>query len=335
MSVAPPVCQLLQRQPTNRYDEWLHVALPRDAAQALEGVCSCWVTDITIAETLSTRHQNVHLGIEPPEALPHGALLYWPKSHALGIWWLETLCHWLPEGTPIEIVGEHHGGIKRVPKVLAAAELPCSRVDNARRCSLFATTASPHVPLTLGWGEYQVGNIRLASHPGVFANGRLDAGTEILLDQLAPVFDKKEPNTALDAGCGDGIISVWLALRGIDVSALDADAFAVEATRRSLALNGVSGDVEIHDMLSGIDRKFDVIVSNPPFHQAQDIDYGPARRLIRDAVRCLMPKGQLFIVANSFLPYRAPLEEVFRQVDVLVDNGRYRVYQASQPKPVR
>ncbi|MGJ8518075.1 methyltransferase [Carnimonas bestiolae] len=331
----PPVCQLLERGASQLDSNACQVAVPLAAAAFLPHLGGVWVTDLAVAKVLEQHGQQVQLGLAAPAQCSDGALLFWPKSHALGLWWLQTLCHWLPEGAPIEIVGEHQGGIKRVPKVLEAAGLECARLDNARRCSLFATRAKPVDIAAPEWGEYSALELKLATHPGVFANGRLDAGTDMLLTRLAQEFPKGVSGSALDVGCGDGIISLWLARAGAEVTALDVDAFAVETTRRSLALNGMEGSVAIGDMLEEVAESFDVIVSNPPFHQARDVDIGPARRLIEQAPSRLRPGGKLYIVANVFLPYRAALEACFERVDTLEEDGRYRIYRASSPRRTR
>lgn len=331
----PPVCQLLQRQSVERYQHWILVGVPVAVAQACSPAAQFWVTDLISAEILENRGQQVHLGVESPSQAAPGVLLFWPKSHALGIWWLQALCHWLPEGTPIDIVGEHQGGIKRVPKVLEEAGMSSVRLDNARRCSLFSTQSQARSQPPEGWSSYAIGDLTLASHPGVFANHRLDEGTALLLQQLEQEFAAQFPATAIDVGCGDGIIAAWLAQRASQVTAVDADAFAVAATQKSLELNGLDGNVMLSDMLSGVSGQFDAIVSNPPFHQSRDIDYGPARRMIADAAAHLCPGGKLYIVANAFLPYRAQLEENFERVDTLLEDGRYRIYRAGSPRRKR
>ena len=75
-------------------------------------------------------------------------------------------------------------------------------------------------------------------------------------------------------------------------------------------------------------QRFAVIVSNPPFHQERNIDYGPAGRLMREAPGRLQPGGKLLLVANAFLPYPDLLEGAFGSFDTLADNRRFRVYRA-------
>lgn len=342
-----PVCQLLERQAAD-YRGWWWVAPPQDAWLASgQGVAVS--ADLALRQAWQaagrTALSPLAAGWPAGEATPPGAVLFWPKSHALGEWWLLWLCATLPEGTPLQLVGENQGGIKRVLKVLAALGLGCRKLDSARRCTLFETRLGRvGIDPEAAWTRFEVAldgeRLTLASHPGVFGHGKLDDGTRLLIETLA---GRGRPpggiggdvlGDVLDMGCGDGILAAWLARRGARVTAVDVNAFAVEATRRSLAANGLAGEAlpgetlesDVYSALG--ERTFDAIVSNPPFHQERAIDYGPAARLIEEAPAHLTPGGRLVIVANAFLPYPDRLERAFGGFEVLADDRRFRVYRA-------
>ncbi|MDR5868174.1 class I SAM-dependent methyltransferase [Halomonas koreensis] len=326
MSAETPVCQLLERQDAD-YRGWLWVAPPRD--RWLEGgEGELLAADRAVLDAWSARGRPTHTPFEAADPAPPGVVLFWPKAHALGEWWLLWLCARLPTGTPLQVVGENQGGIKRVLKVLAALGLGCRKVDSARRCTLFASRlARLDIAPDAAWTAFEAEGLTLASHPGVFGHGKLDDGTRLLLERLPEVLPSE--GEALDMGCGDGILAAWLARRGLDITAVDVNGFAVEATRRTLAANGLSGEARHGDVFAGLEgRRFDAIVSNPPFHQERAIDYGPAGRLIREAPAHLRPGGQLVLVANAFLPYPALLEQAFGGFEILADDRRFRVYRA-------
>ncbi|WP_417421061.1 methyltransferase [Halomonas sp.] len=331
MSAQTPACQLLERQQDD-YTALMVVAPPADAwliAQS-SGVIS---GDLgVLIEWQAVGKQAYSPFALPENAVTHGKIvLFWPKAHQLGIWWLEWLCSVLPAGTAIEIVGEHSGGVKRVPKVLAEREMVCDKRDNARRCSLFATrTVALENTLQDAWQRFEALGLTLVSHPGVFGHGKVDEGTLLLLECLEKELPKT-PQRVLDMGCGDGIISAWLAKRGHAVTAVDVSAFAVEATRRTLEANQVDGHVLQSDVYSALESQtFDFIISNPPFHQERDVSYGPSQRLIRQAPEHLANRGRLVIVANVFLPYPDVLTDAFGSFGALADNRRFRVYGASK-----
>ncbi|TDR50886.1 16S rRNA m(2)G 1207 methyltransferase [Halomonas ventosae] len=330
MSAETPVCQLLERQGTD-YRGWLWVAPPRDAWLE-HGEGRLLSADEAVLAAWRARGRPAHSPFEGVDPAPPGAVLFWPKSHALGEWWLLWLCAHLPPGTPLQLVGENQGGIKRVLKALAALGLGCRKLDSARRCGLYATRLDRvGIDPDEAWTTFEAAGIRLVSHPGVFGHGKLDDGTRLLLEQL-PACLAQEPaavGQVLDLGCGDGILAAWLARRGARVTAVDVGHFAVEATRRTLAANDLEGEVLASDVYTALgERRFDAIVSNPPFHQERAIDYGPAGRLILEAPDHLHPGGQLILVANAFLPYPDLLERAFGAFDILADDRRFRVYRA-------
>ncbi|MDR9440686.1 MAG: class I SAM-dependent methyltransferase [Halomonas sp.] len=326
MSAETPVCQLLERQGAD-YRGWLWVAPPRDAwLEAGEG--SLLSADQAVLAAWRARGRAAHSPFEGVDPAPPGAVLFWPKSHALGEWWLLWLCAHLPPGTPLQLVGENQGGIKRVLKALAALGLGCRKLDSARRCGLYATCLDRvGIDPDEAWTCFEAEGIRLVSHPGVFCHGKLDEGTRLLLEQLLACL--AQGGEVLDVGCGDGILAAWMARRGARVAAVDVSHFAIEATRRTLVANGLDGEALASDVYSALGgRRFDAIVSNPPFHQERVIDYGPAGRLILEAPDHLHPGGQLILVANAFLPYPDLLERAFGGFEVLADDRRFRVYRA-------
>lgn len=97
----------------------------------------------------------------------------------------------LPDKTPLDIVGEHQGGIKRVPKMLDELGMSCDKLDNARRCSLFATRTVKMEAPESAWQTFDALDMRLVSHPGVFGHGKVDEGTQLLLQALEETLPKK------------------------------------------------------------------------------------------------------------------------------------------------
>ncbi|WP_110657748.1 methyltransferase [Salinicola halimionae] len=330
MSAQTPQCQLLARQDAD-YRGWLWVAPPRDGwLESGEG--NVWSADLGVCEAWRNAGRQAYDALAAPPPQVPGAVLFWPKSHALGEWWLSALNTALPVGTPIQVVGENQGGIKRVPKILADFQQACRKLDTARRCTLFATRTDKAVRGTeAAWQTFTAGGFTLATHPGVFGHGKLDAGTQLLMNALTqsplPAPGRRSLR-ALDVGCGDGVLSAWLAKQGCQVTAVDLSTFAVEATRRTLDANQLTGTVVQSDVYRQIAGTFEAIVSNPPFHQERSIDYGPTQRLIREAPTHLVEGGSLTLVANVFLPYPDWLQETFGGFEILADDRRFRVYRA-------
>lgn len=143
---------------------------------------------------------------------------------------------------------------------------------------------------------------------GVFAGAALDIGTRALLDSLA---DLSPFDTAVDLGCGTGILAVALARRGGRVIATDRSAAACESARLTAAANSVAVEVQRDDAGSTIpESSVDLVLLNPPFHTGATVDSRVALRLFAAAARMLKPGGELRVVWNSHLRYRPTLERI-------------------------
>ena len=82
-------------------------------------------------------------------------------------------------------------------------------------------------------------------------------------------------------------------------------------------------------MTSGLSRRYDVIVTNPPFH-ALPGDARPdiGRAFIAAAGEALKPDGVLWLVANRQLPYEEALGANFASVRVVAQRDGFKVVEA-------
>jgi 16S rRNA G1207 methylase RsmC len=150
------------------------------------------------------------------------------------------------------------------------------------------------LPVTVrAWGH----QLQLVSASGVFAAGRLDAGTAVLFRATEPPTGR---GTLLDLGCGYGVIACTLA-----VSSPDATVWAVDVNERALQLvadNGrrvgaaerirVAKPDDVPDELS-----FDQIWSNPPIR----IGKAALHALLRRWLPRLAPGGRAVMVVGRNL----------------------------------
>jgi 16S rRNA G1207 methylase RsmC len=116
------------------------------------------------------------------------------------------------------------------------------------------------------WGHW----LELTSGSGVFAQGRLDIGTGVLLREQAP---PEEARAVLDLGCGYGVIglAIAVAVPGCRVVAVDVNERALLLANENAAALGIADrftaclpeDVEE-------DLVFDEIWSNPPIRVGKE-----------------------------------------------------------------
>ncbi|MFC3550401.1 class I SAM-dependent methyltransferase [Lysobacter cavernae] len=171
---------------------------------------------------------------------------------------------------------------------------------------------------------------RFVSRPGVFAWDRIDAASKLLAEHLPADLS----GHAADLGAGYGFLAAELLARCPGITALDlyeAEARALELARHNLAGAGarVALGFHWHDVTAGLPQRFDVIVSNPPFHaqgRADRPDIG--RRFIAAAASALRPGGRLWLVANRHLPYEAELDARFAHVRTVAQQHGFKVVEA-------
>ncbi|EGT4276131.1 16S rRNA (guanine(1207)-N(2))-methyltransferase RsmC [Cronobacter sakazakii] len=254
-------------------------------------------------------------------------IYYWPKNKPEAQFQLMNLLSLLPVGTDVFVVGENRSGVRSAEAMLEAY-CPLNKVDSARRCGLYhgRLEKQPEFNADGWWGEYQVDDLTIKTLPGVFSRDGLDVGSDLLLSTLSPHTKGK----VLDVGCGAGVLAAVLASHSpkVRLTLCDASAPAVEASRATLAANGFEGEVVASNVFSEIKGRFDMIISNPPFHDGMETSFEAAQTLIRSAVRHLNIGGELRIVANAFLPYPNVLDETFGNHEVLAQTGRFKVYRA-------
>lgn len=155
--------------------------------------------------------------------------------------------------------------------------------------------------------------LTVCAHGGAFAGTSVDIGTRALLTHLDGVGPTT--GTAVDLGCGTGVLAVSLARSrpGLDVVATDESAAAVASARATAEANGVADRVRVTRAVGGDDLPdagADLVLLNPPFHVGATIAPAVAHALFADAARLLRPGGELWAVWNSHLRYRPVLEQV-------------------------
>lgn len=171
---------------------------------------------------------------------------------------------------------------------------------------------------------------RFVSRPGVFAWDRIDAASALLATQLP----RDLRGAAADLGAGYAYLSSELLSRCPGIVSLDlyeAERRALDLARVNLAQAGtrVALDFLWHDVTAGLHRRYDVIVTNPPFHaqgRADRPDIG--RRFIAVAAEALNPGGRLWMVANRHLPYEVELEKHFARVRTVAQEAGFKVVEA-------
>ncbi|WGE75402.1 16S rRNA (guanine(1207)-N(2))-methyltransferase RsmC [Actinobacillus equuli] len=257
------------------------------------------------------------------------AVFFWTKNKQECQY---QLLQWLSQadvGQEMLIIGENRAGVRSVEKLLETYG-DIAKIDSARRCGLyhFELQNVPEFDGKKFWKSYQLQDLTIFALPAVFSSAELDGGTQLLLSS----FNKADrlKGKVLDLGCGAGVIGASLKqhFEKIKLTMSDIHAMALESSRRTLAENLLEGTVVASDVFSNIEERFDLIVSNPPFHDGIDTAYRAVEDLITQAKQHLNRGGELRIVANAFLPYPDLLDKAFGSHKVIAKSNKFKVYSA-------
>jgi ribosomal protein L3 glutamine methyltransferase len=138
-----------------------------------------------------------------------------------------------------------------------------------------------HVPLPYLTGTAWFAGLEFRSDPRALVPRSPLA--ELILADYRPWYTGPRPQRILDLCCGGGCIGLAAAHYGsarVDLADIDDDALALAAENRDHL--GLEGRVEIvsSDLFDGLaGRRYDLILSNPPYVDAQDLANMPAEYL--------------------------------------------------------
>lgn len=257
-------------------------------------------------------------------------LIILPKAKQEAQYLLASLSPHLHEGASIVLVGEKKCGIKSASTLLAPYSSSINTIDSARHCSvLFAQLNQPVAPFQqqqwIKTYPVDINNIalKICSLPGVFSHGELDKGSELLLHNLPQEIN----GNVLDFGCGAGVLACYLLSlhSDIEVDLVDINVYALASAKLSLQENGLQGNVFPSNVFSDLTQKYNLLLSNPPFHSGQKTDYSAAETFISDANQHLKKTGKMTLVANKFLRYEPLLKAVFTTVTTVQEDNKFKV----------
>lgn len=170
--------------------------------------------------------------------------------------------------------------------------------------------------------------LTILAHGAAFAGTSIDIGTRALLEVLDRM--KPEAETAIDLGCGTGVLAAALAQRRprLRVLATDQSTAAVASARATMVANALSDRVTVarDDALgSRPDASAELILLSPPFHIGSSVHTGIALKLFEDAARVLSPGGELWTVWNTHLGYRPELTRIVGPTRQVGRNTKFTV----------
>jgi release factor glutamine methyltransferase len=119
--------------------------------------------------------------------------------------------------------------------------------------------------------EYITSKVSFFSDEFYIAKGALipRPETELLIERLLEKLDTDTDESIVEVGIGSGVISIILAqnLKEAKFLATDISADALKIAKMNIALKGLNSRIEVvqTDLLLHVEKKIDILVSNPPY----------------------------------------------------------------------
>lgn len=294
---------------------------------ATEGGVSCHFSDFDFSQLPAAHYQAVLYRVSKERATSHHVI-----NHAAN----RLL---IPGGTLL-LSGAKNDGLKSYLKQacqLFGDHTQAEKHGSAYRASI-RLRALAYTPLTdknyaairslnsLDQGRYH-------SKPGVFGWDKIDRGSAFLIDHLGGFIAlfATPPKSLLDLGCGYGYLACEASRHGFnEIVASDNNAAAISACRENFArLLTVPNRVIAGDAGGNIEQRFDLLLCNPPFHAGFSVDDRLGVKFLRNARRLLAISGRALFVVNRFIILEKYAREHFKRVDVIADNGAYKLIALS------
>ena len=268
-----------------------------------------------------------------PEGQYAAALVQIVKSKAETLSLIAAAMAHVAPGGVIAVDGQKTEGIAAVLKAVKN-HLPVTGTMSKAHGKLFWLIRPERVPAGIADWAAQPARVEggWLTAPGMFSPAGPDAGSELLV-ALVPQLK----GDVADLGADWGYLAASLLKEQARIETLDlieAEWSALEAAKANVTDPRARFLWQDATQVSP-DRRYQAVISNPPFHSGRAAQPALGQAFIASAARMLKPSGQFFMVANRHLPYEATLKEHFGTGTLLAEAGGYKIYQAGKPKPAR
>ncbi len=171
----------------------------------------------------------------------------------------------------------------------------------------------------------QFSGVELVSHANVFGRDKLDPGAHFFLQHISKL---PQANSVADLCCGSGILGLKYAQNHKDATLdfYDESFMAIESARLSWQANHLPENAHFYwddGITNTPNAKYDLILCNPPFHEQFTVGDHIAKRLFKDAQRCLTDNGRIIVVGNRHLGYHKTLTKYFKNVEQIAADSKF------------
>lgn len=153
--------------------------------------------------------------------------------------------------------------------------------------------------------KYEDYGFNFTSDLGVFSKDRVDFGSKLLVENYFKYGTKKR--NVLDVGCGYGFIGITISkIMDSYVDMIDVNKRAVHLANLNINNLKANALAFVSNIYSNIEKKYDVIISNPPIRAGKKV----YMNIILDAINYLNDDGELWFVINKDQGAKSLIEKI-------------------------
>jgi len=227
-----------------------------------------------------------------------------------------------------ELLLAHHLGKERIYLVTHAD----TQVEDFESYEALIKRRAAHEPYEYIVGEASFYDIHLKVAPGVLIPR---PETELLIDEVAKIIERKKLTSIAEIGVGSGAISVVLARKfpNLKIVATDICEAPLRIAGENVEAFGLGGQVTLRksNLLDEVDESIELVVSNPPYI-AEDFKleknvaaYEPKEalfggrvgdELLRQIILDVKARGVKWLACEMGYDQKAPIESFVNEVGV-------------------
>lgn len=250
------------------------------------------------------------------------------RSKEANLWYLSQALKLTRPGGQVIVDGSKTDGVDTIYKTLRKLFDPIEAFSKAHG-RLISFRCPENLPDIAHWQDPARNAGAFQTHVGNFSADKIDRGSQMLAQHLGKVSGK-----VADLGAGWGYLSSQIMSNPklSSVTLFENDAYALDCAR----LNIPDPRAQFHwadaTHLPSFTRQFDTVIMNPPFHTDRKARPTLGQDFIRSARSVLQPKGNVWLVANTHLPYEQSLDEAFEKVEFVASENGFKILHAKRPK---
>ncbi len=240
----------------------------------------------------------------------------------------------LPAGIDVIAAGKtkeiHNSTIKAFSQFIG--ETTTSLAVKKSRLVISKTSGlDKHAAFPVSW-PLEGSEFEIQNHANVFSRDSLDIGARFFFNYLPQT---SKARSIIDLGCGNGVVGLMALKRcpKAQLTFVDESYMAVESARLNVETNLPEQlahcEFVQNDCLTDFAaNSVDLVLCNPPFHQAQAVTDHIAWQMFKQAKQTLKPGGELRIIGNRHLDYHEKLKRMFGNCKLLGSNKKFVVLSA-------